>query len=307
MAAMIDRFRGDDGRANLLHAMRAQAVVNGDAELALELADRVEIRAVQEGETIITQEGEDDDLYLIIAGSFGISVNGRRITSRGRDVHVGEMVLVEPGQPRAATVTAEEPSIVAKVSAKDFADLASRYPQMYLQIAKTLSRRLRERNKHVGVHRQKIKAFIISSVEALPVARIIQNAFEHDDVLTTVWTDGVFKATSYAVEALEAAVDDSDFAIAVAHADDMTAFRGVTWPVPRDNVVFELGLFMGRLGRARAILMEPRDEKVRLPSDLSGITTIPYRYEKGPNAIPLMQPACNRLREHVLDMGPYNG
>jgi len=304
---MIDRFVGDEGKANLLRAMRAQAIVNGDAELAVELADRVEVRAVQQGETIITQEGEDDDLYLIIAGSFGISVNGRRIASRGRDVHVGEMVLVEPGQPRAATVTAEEPSIVAKVSAGDFADLASRYPQMYLQIAKTLSRRLRERNKLVGVHRQKIKAFIISSVEALPVARIIQNAFEHDDVVTTLWTDGVFKATSYAVEVLEAAVDDSDFAIAVAHADDVTAFRDTTWPVPRDNVVFELGLFMGRLGRARAILMEPREEKVRLPSDLSGITTIPYRYEKGSNAIALMQPACNRLRDHLLGMGPYNG
>lgn len=299
MVGLLERFEGDLGKANRLTAMRAQTIVDGDGDLAQELSDRAQILLVQRGETIITQDAEDDDLYLIIAGSFGISVNGRRVNSRGRDTHVGEMVLVEPGQRRSATVTADELSIVAKLSAKDFTDLASRYPKIYLQIAKTLSRRLRERNKHVGVHREKIKAFIISSVEALPIARIIQNAFEHDDVVTTVWTDGVFKATSYIVEALEAAVDDSDFAIAVAHGDDMTAFRGVNWPTPRDNVVFELGLFMGRLGRKRAILMEPRDDKVRLPSDMSGITTIPYRYEKGANATALMQPACNRLREHV--------
>lgn len=307
MAGLIERFAGDAGKHNRLAAMRSQAIVGGDADLAQELADRVEILSVSKGETIITQDGDDDDLYLIISGSFAIKVNGRQVSTRGPHVHVGEMVLVEPGQPRAATVVADEPSIVAKVSAADFKDLASRYPDVYLRMAKTLSRRLRERNKHVGAHRQKIRIFIISSVEALEVGRIVKRTFEYDDVVTTLWTDGVFKAGSYAVDALEQELEDADFAIAIAHADDLAAFRGVTWPVPRDNVVFELGLFMGRLGRSRAILMEPQAEKVRLPSDLSGVTTIRYNYEKGRDAVALMGPACDRLRSHVLDTGPFNG
>jgi len=64
---------------------------------------------------------------------------------------------------------------------------------------------------------------------------------------------------------------------------------------------------MGRLGRQRAILMEPRDEKVKLPSDMSGITTIPYRYEAGQDTSALMAPACDRLRAHILKLGPFNG
>ena len=72
------------------------------------------------------------------------------------------------------------------------------------------------------------------------------------------------------------------------------------------NVIFELGLFMGRLGKARAILMEPREEGVKLPSDLAGITTIPYKYEAGVDAAALMGPACNILREHILRLGPNN-
>jgi CRP/FNR family transcriptional regulator, cyclic AMP receptor protein len=124
-----------------------------------------------------------------------------------------------------------------------------------------------------------------------------QNAFEHDPFTTVVWTDGVFRVASYTLESLETQVDNSDFAIAIAHSDDFTESRGAVWPTARDNVIFELGLFMGRLGRARAILMEPRAEKVKLPSDLTGITTIPYRFENGEDAAALLAPACNVLRD----------
>ena len=63
----------------------------------------------------------------------------------------------------------------------------------------------------------------------------------------------------------------------------------------RDNVIFELGLFMGRLGVQRAILMEPRGTDVKLPSDMAGVTTVSYRFEKGGNNAALMGPGANRL------------
>ena len=63
---------------------------------------------------------------------------------------------------------------------------------------------------------------------------------------------------------------------------------------------------MGRLGKARAILMEPRDDNVKLPSDLAGITTIPYRFEVGADSAALLAPACNALRKHILSLGPNN-
>jgi hypothetical protein len=55
------------------------------------------------------------------------------------------------------------------------------------------------------------------STEALPIARAVQNAFASDPLTAVVWTDGVFRVTNYPLEILEAQIDDSDFAIAIAH------------------------------------------------------------------------------------------
>ena len=169
-----------------------------------------------------------------------------------------------------------------------------------------LARRLLERNSTIGAYREKIRVFLISSGEAVGVARIIQDALSRD-FLVVPWTDGVFKIANYALQSLEDELEKCDFAIAVAHTDDVTLSRGQDWPSPRDNVIFELGLFMGRLSRQRAILMEPREEKVKLPSDLAGVTTIPYRYVAGEDAVALMGPACNALRNHINRLGPFNG
>lgn len=307
MSGLIDRFQGDTGRGNLIDAMLQQQIVSGNRDLAEELADRADLIEVAEGEAIISQGGDDNDLFLIMAGSFRIVVNGRDVASRGRGDHVGEMVVVEPSQRRSADVVASETALVAKISYADISDIASRHSGIYRVIARTLARRLLERNNLVGQHREKIRVFIISSAEGLDVARKIQDALAHDGFIVRLWTDDVFKVASYAIESLEMELDDSDFAVAVAHSDDMTLFRGLDWPAPRDNVVFELGLFMGRLGRKRAILMEPREDKVKLPSDLSGITTIPYNYEPGKDAAALMAPACNTLRDHIKEWGPFNG
>lgn len=307
MSGIVDRFRGDAGKANLIDAMLEQAIVCGSRDLAIELAERADVLEVSEGEAVIAQGGDDNDLFLIISGTFKILVNGRQVAIRSRGDHVGEMALIEPTQRRSADVIAAEPSVVAKIASRDVTELASRHSDIYRVIAKTLARRLLERNKLVGAHRDRIKVFIISSAEALEVARVIQNALSYDGFVVTLWTDGVFKVASYALESLEGAVDDSDFAIAVAHNDDMTLFRGKDWPTPRDNVVFELGLFMGRLGRKRAILMEPREDKVKLPSDLAGVMTIPYVHEVGKSAAALMGPACNMLRDHIKEWGPFNG
>ncbi|WP_460233089.1 TIR domain-containing protein [Agrobacterium radiobacter] len=304
---MKERFEGDAGRRLRVETFATQKMILGNDAIAQELADRCTVEEYPKGAELIQQDSDTNDIYFILAGAVQIVVNGRAVGMRGSGEHVGEMAAVQPAQNRSATVIAMAPTVVAKISEPDFADIAVRFPQLYRTIAQELARRLLERNKLVHVHREKIKVFIISSVEALPVARAIQSAFEHDPFICTVWTDGVFRVASYTLEALEAAIDDSDFAVAIAHSDDMTAVRGQEWPTPRDNVVFELGLFMGRLGRSRAILMEPRDEKVKLPSDLSGVTTIPYRFEQGSDMTALLAPACNKLREHVKMMGANNG
>lgn len=304
---MLEKFTGEDGRRLRRTALFDQTIVNGNEYLADELTDLVTLREIASGEIIIEQNGEDSDLIFILSGSVSIIVNGRQIAVRGRRDYIGEMSAIDPTQRRSATVIAIEPTLVAVLSEAHFSDLGTRYPDMYRHIARTLSRRLLQRNQLVGLYREKIRVFIISSAEALPVARIVQSSFNNDPFVPVVWTDGVFKIANYTLQDLENEVDNSDFAIAIAHADDFTESRGKDWPSPRDNVIFELGLFMGRLGRSRAVLMEPREERVKLPSDLSGVTTIAYRYEKGADAAALLAPACNVLRDHINSLGPNNG
>lgn len=304
---MLDRFNGEKGRRLRVEALSSQKLVGGNQALSEELSDQVELLDLSKGAVLIEQGADDNDIYFILAGTLDIFVNGRRVAVRGPANHVGEMAAIQPTQKRSATVVAAEEAVVARLTEEQFAEIASRYPVMYRTIAQELSRRLLERNGLINAFRDRIRIFIISSAEALPIARAVQNAFAHDPFVTTLWTDGVFRVANYTLESIEAEIDNSDFAVAIAHADDLTESRGRDWPSPRDNVIFELGLFMGRLGRARAILMEPREEKVKLPSDLAGITTITYRYEKDADVAALVAPACNALRDHINAHGPNNG
>jgi len=304
---MKERFEGERGREILVEALALNRMVQGDRELAEALVADGELLEYRAGDVLIEQGDFTNEVYFIIAGTCNVLVNGRRMAIRAAGDHVGEMAAVQPTQARSATVVANELMVVFKVSEARFSQIGTANPKVFRSIAQELSRRLLQRNGTVGAFHEKIKVFIISSVEALPVARIVRSAFEHDPFQVELWSDGCFKVANYTIEDLESAVDDADFAVAIAHADDITESRDDRWPAPRDNVIFELGLFMGRLGRARAILMEPRNVDVKLPSDLTGITTIPYRFDGNGNNASLMGPACDRLRQHIEALGPNNG
>lgn len=305
--ALVERFVGSGGERALRDALSSAKLIQGKLDLVEAFVTAGMVISCSAGTVLIEQGGDDNDVYLLIAGVCDIVVNGRLIAHRGPGDHVGEMAAIEPAQRRSASVIAAAEVVALKVPEPAFHAIAQTHPSVYRAIARELARRLLQRNALVGGFREKVRLFIISSVEALPIARGVQSAFEHDPISVVIWTDGVFKVANYTLQSIEDEVDRSDFAIAIAHADDITTVRGADWPTPRDNVIFELGLFMGRLGRARAILMEPREEKVKLPSDLAGVTTIPYRFEKGTDAAASLGPACNRLRDHINSLGPNNG
>jgi predicted nucleotide-binding protein len=301
---MKERFAGETGHRILLETLKDQKVVAGNAELAEKIAAIGQLLDVKTGESIIEQGNEDNDTYLILAGSFDIVVNGRAINKRIPNDHVGEMAAIQPTQRRSATVVARESSVVMKLSEPQLATLGDQYPHIWRCIAKELARRLDQRNMLITAVSPKTRVFIISSAEAIEIARTIQNAFENDPFTVVVWTDGVFRASHYGIESLERILDQTDVSIAIGEPDDITESRGDRRASPRDNVIFELGFFMGRLGRHRALLVEPRGEEVRLPSDLAGITTITYRYGDGKDLTRALAPACNRLREIICELGP---
>jgi hypothetical protein len=113
--------------------------------------------------------------------------------------------------------------------------------------------------------------FIGSSSDGLPVARKLAKRLARI-ARCKVWTRGVFGLGQGTLEALVQATRDHDFAILVLTPDDLRDNGGQTKIIPRDNVIFELGLFMGALGKDRTFIVQSRDKSIALPTDLDGIT-----------------------------------
>lgn len=94
-------------------------------------------------------------------------------------------------------------------------------------------------------------------------------------------------------------LESSHFGLFVFAPDDITRIRDQNLSTVRDNVIFELGLFIGKLGRERCFIITPRlDSTFHLPTDLLGIT--PGTYEpnrQDNNLVASLGPACNRIRK----------
>lgn len=303
MALLGDRFRGDRGPLLLSSELEKQRLFAGISSIAPTLARTGQVLDVGAGSEIIVQDDTTTDVFFIIEGTFGVFVNAKRVSTRYSGDTVGEMSAISPVQRRSATVVADTEAVVVCLTEEQFAALAHDHPAIWKRIAQELGRRLTQRNALIRPANESARVFVISSAEALPIARGIESAFSYDPFVTVVWANGVFRVTNYTLESLERELEQCDFAVAIAHPDDLTQSRDEDWPAPRDNVIFELGYFMGRLGRERAILMEPRGQRIKLPSDLAGITTIKYRIEPGIAAKDFLGPACNELRDHIIRLG----
>ncbi len=148
------------------------------------------------------------------------------------------------------------------------------------------------------------QVFIGSSAEGLDVAREVELQLEHT-ALTTIWKDGVFGLGSGTLESLMDALDGFDFAVMVLSPDDLLESRKSSYASPRDNVIFELGLFMGRLGRKRTFIVHEKGANLKLPSDLDGITASPYR--KRENLSAALSPTCTPIIKAIKALGHFEG
>jgi hypothetical protein len=75
--------------------------------------------------------------------------------------------------------------------------------------------------------------------------------------------------------------------------------RDTAIPSPRDNVIFELGLFMGALGRERTFIVYNRDQEIKLPSDLAGVTAARFGDRTDGNLQAALGPVCTAVRNQI--------
>jgi Predicted nucleotide-binding protein containing TIR-like domain len=91
-----------------------------------------------------------------------------------------------------------------------------------------------------------------------------------------VWNQGIFGLNRGFLETLLEAVKRFDFAVLIWSADDAVNSQGRSQESPRDNVVFETGLFMGAMGRDRVFVVFDAVADLKIPSDFAGITLAEY-------------------------------
>ena len=272
---MIHRFQGEENRRNLLEALRNQKVLRSSHGAADKLVDQGILVQFQPGDVLIERDAPDTTVHLILAGSVDILINGHFYITRGRGDHVGEMALIDAGQRRCATVHARELTVVCQVSEQLFTTLAKDHPDMWRQLAVELAERLRQRNKLMRQKNAEPIIFVGSSSEGIGLVEKIADRLNLPAQLR-LWNDDVFQPSEHTMEGLERQLDESDFAILVLTPDDIIESRGAEQPAPRDNLLLELGLFMGRIGRKRTMIVVPMGSKLKIPTDLLGITFISH-------------------------------
>ena len=108
-----------------------------------------------------------------------------------------------------------------------------------------------------------------------------------------VWAD-VFDLGDTNIETLFRELDSADYAVLVTTCDDKVRSRGREKPAARDNVLFEAGLFMGRIGRKRTFLV--CDSDLRLPTDLAGVTIASFSSKESLRADSLQRAAKKILQ-----------
>jgi predicted nucleotide-binding protein len=117
---------------------------------------------------------------------------------------------------------------------------------------------------------EKPKVFIASSSKALPYATAVKGHIS-DVCNVYVWRDVPNYPYKTITDWILNLAEKYDFGIFIFSNDDKIALNKKQYPVVRDNVLFELGLFSGRLGFDRCTVLKPNIENFHLPSDINGI------------------------------------
>ncbi|MFP9099528.1 STING domain-containing protein [Flavobacterium sp. RHBU_24] len=156
--------------------------------------------------------------------------------------------------------------------------------------------------------------FIGSSSNSLFLAKNIQKILSHE-LEIKVWDS--IKPNEYFLEALYKELFFSDFGLFIIFPDDKIEKKGSRGYTTRDNVIFELGMFVGALGLKRAYFLvidvikpDIKFNKLKLPSDLDGIKRAHMKLEFNTdfslkenelNKASIIN-ACEKIKDHILDI-----
>jgi predicted nucleotide-binding protein len=299
MASLKDRF----DKKGVIEALLLHRLVRSDRDLARRLAEAGQTAEHAPGSVLIEQGSWENDLHFILAGEFEVLVNGQYKQTQIAGEAVGELAGLNRSRPRTATVKATKESLVLSIGLTELNQIVGTDVDFWKATADAVADLLDHRNQEVGAANEHPRIFVISSKEGLPVARQVRQNLDADEMPVYLWDQGTFAVSEYPISSLEDAVERADFTIAVAKADDILIMRGESTKVARDNVHFEYGISVGRLGRERSFLLVEADAKIRLPSDVAGLTTLRYQGSDKDKMERSVAKACDQARERIEFIG----
>lgn len=144
--------------------------------------------------------------------------------------------------------------------------------------------------------------FLMSSTAGHNVAEALAMVLSRNGRIDAkTWQAGQFQAGVPFMDTLRLTLLQYDFGINVLTPDDVTTVRGQEVLEPRDNVIFELGLFLGARGRQRAfpLLVSVAGRKPSLPSDLKGVKVYTAAVADAQRSAEELVPEVERLGEEL--------
>lgn len=298
----IDRFSGGATSPTLLRALSEQYIVHGNTALAAALAEVVKVEEHRPGARLIEQGSADNHILFILIGEVVIVINGQEVARRKAGQQVGEMALLSDGALRSASVVARETVVTARVTEPDFSAVAAAHPEAWRRIAAELGDRLRQRTRFIRQRNSTPILFVGSSRESLPIVEALVAGWRSAPFIVRPWTGDVFTPSHFPIDDLAEQLTACDFAALVLGPDDQVFSRGVTSNAPRDNVLFELGLFMGAIERARTLFIIPADSDIKMPTDILGLTPLRFVSRTGSIA-DNVAPICSGITALIQRMG----
>lgn len=150
--------------------------------------------------------------------------------------------------------------------------------------------------------------FIGSSTEGIDRAHEVASAFQRRGYSgARTWTVGVFEPGGMTLDSLVRAAASSDFAVLVITPDDEVSSRNVSSATPRDNVIFELGLFVGAIARDRVFALVAASQKIKLPSDMGGWTYVLFNDSQPEDIDSAIDIAVHSIAKQIDRLGARSG
>lgn len=128
----------------------------------------------------------------------------------------------------------------------------------------------------------KLRVFVGSSLEASDEDKLVRRILEDNGIEPITWKN-VFNVGEFSLDSLINISEKVHGAIIISTPDDKVWYRGTEIFAPRDNILFEMGLFIKALGAKHVALIFCKDfdgKSPKMPTDINGMNVIFFEKNK---------------------------